>query len=227
MVQISHPYMTTGKTIILTRQTCVGKVISLLFKYAKFVIASLPRIKCLLISWLQSPPAVILQPKKIKFVTVSIVSLSICHEVMGLDAMIFVLCVLSFKPDFSLFSFTFIKKLFSSSLLSAIRVVPSTYLRLLIFILAILIPVCASSSFMELCNAAVTETRGELRGCDRGLKNAGIRQQPACSAGWKRKTQEEQSLSSLGKRKIMGNWTRWWDWRREDGCWNHHQGLSN
>ena len=128
-----------------------------------------------------------------------------CHEVMGLDAMIFVLCVLSFKPDFSLFSFTFIKKLFSSSLLSAIRVVPSTYLRLLIFILASLIPVCASPSFMELCNAAVTETRGELRGCDGGLKNAGIRQQPACSAGWKRKTQEEQSLSSLGKRKIMGN----------------------
>ena len=82
--------MTTGKTIILTRQTCVGKVISLLFKYAKFVIASLPRIKCLLISWLKSPPAVILQPKKIKFVTVSIVSLSICHEVMGPDAIILV-----------------------------------------------------------------------------------------------------------------------------------------
>ena len=72
MVQISNPYITTRKTIILTRKTCVSKVISLLFKYAKFVIASLPRIKCLLISWLQSPPAVILEPKKIKSLTVTI-----------------------------------------------------------------------------------------------------------------------------------------------------------
>ena len=76
----------------------------------------------------------------------SIVSPSICHEVMGLDAMIFVFSMLSFTPSFPLSSYTFIKRLFSSSLLSAIRVVSSVYLRLLIFLLAILIPACASSS---------------------------------------------------------------------------------
>ena len=107
---------------------------------------SLPRSKHLLISWLQSPSAVILEPKKIKSLTVSIVSPSICHEVMGQDAMIFVFWMLSFKPTFSLFSFTFIKRLFSSSSLSTIRVVSSAYLRLLLFLLAILIPACASSS---------------------------------------------------------------------------------
>ena len=91
MVQISHPYMTTGKTIALTIQTFVSKVISLLFNMiSRFVIASLPRSKHLLISWLQSPSAVILEPKKIKSVIVSIVSPSIYHEVMGPDAMIFV-----------------------------------------------------------------------------------------------------------------------------------------
>ena len=83
--------MTTGKTIVLTRQTIVGKVISLLFKMlSRFVTAFLPRSKCLLISWLQSPSAVILEPPKIKSATVSIVSPSICHEVMGPDAMILV-----------------------------------------------------------------------------------------------------------------------------------------
>ena len=83
--------MTTGKTIALTRWTFVGKVMSLLFNMlSRFVIAFLPRSKCLLISWLQSPSVVILEPKKIKSVTVSIVSTSFCHEVMGLDAMIFV-----------------------------------------------------------------------------------------------------------------------------------------
>ena len=91
MVQLSHPYTTTGKIIALTRQTFVGKVISLLFNMlSRLVIAFLPRSKHLLISWLQSPSAVILKPKKIKSVTVSIVSPSICHEVMGPDAMIFV-----------------------------------------------------------------------------------------------------------------------------------------
>ena len=95
---------------------------------------------------LHSPLAVVLKPKKIKSVTVSIVSPSICHEVMGPDAMIFIYGMLSFKPAFSLFSFTFIKRLFSSSSLSAIRVVSSAYLRLLIFLLEILIPACASSS---------------------------------------------------------------------------------
>ena len=84
-------YMTTGKTIALTRRTFVGKVMSLLFNMlSRFVIAFLPRSKCLLISWLQSPSAVILEPKKIKSLTVSIVSPAICHEVMGPDAMIFV-----------------------------------------------------------------------------------------------------------------------------------------
>ena len=116
--------MTTGKTIALIRQTFVGKVMSLLFSIlSRLVIAILPRSKHLLISWLQSPSAVILEPKNIKSLTVSIVSLSICHEVMGPDAMILVLWMLSFKPTFSLSSFTFIKRLFSSFSLSAMRVV--------------------------------------------------------------------------------------------------------
>ena len=88
MVQLSQPYMITGKIISLTRWTFVGKVMSLLFNMlSRFVIAFLPRSKCLLISWLQSPSAVILEPKKIKSVTIFIVSPSICHEVMGLDAL--------------------------------------------------------------------------------------------------------------------------------------------
>ena len=87
MIQLLHPYMTTGKTIALTRWTFVGKVMSLLFNmWYRFVIAFLPRSKCPLLSCLQSLSAVILEPKKIKSVTVSIVSPSICHEVMGLDA---------------------------------------------------------------------------------------------------------------------------------------------
>ena len=91
MVQLSHPYWTTGKTIALTRQTFVGKVMSLLFKMlSRLVIAFLPRSKRLLISWLQSPSAVILEPKKIKSATVSIVSPPVCHEVMRPDAMILV-----------------------------------------------------------------------------------------------------------------------------------------
>ena len=139
--------MTTGKTIALTRWNFVGKVTSLLFNMlSRLVIAFLPRSKRFLISWLQAPSTVILEPPRIKFVTVSILSPSICYEVMGPDAMILVFWMLSFKPDFSLFFLTFIKRLFSSSLLSAIRVVSSAYLRLLIFLLAILIPDCASSS---------------------------------------------------------------------------------
>ena len=90
-VQLSHPYMTTGKTVALTRWTFVGKVISLLFNIlSRLVIIFLPRSKSLLISWLQSPSAVILEPPKIKSDTVSTVSPSICHEVMGQDAMILV-----------------------------------------------------------------------------------------------------------------------------------------
>ena len=147
MIQLSHPYMTTGKTIALTRWTFVSKVMSLLFNMlSSLVIAFLPRSKRLLISWLQSPSAVILEPPKMKSVTVSIVSPSIHHEVMRPDAMILVFWMLSFKPTFSLSSFTVIKRLFSSSLLSAIRVVSSPYLQLLIFLLANLIPACASSS---------------------------------------------------------------------------------
>ena len=91
MVQLSHSYMTTGKTIVLTRWPFVHKVMSLLFNMlSRLVITFLPRSKCLFISWLQSPSAVILEPPKIKSLTVSIVSLSICHEVMGLEAMILV-----------------------------------------------------------------------------------------------------------------------------------------
>ena len=89
IVQISHPYMTTGKTIALTRQTFVDKVMSLLFNMlSRLAITFLPRSKCLLISWLQSPSAVILEPREIKSVTVSTVFPSICHEAMGPDAVI-------------------------------------------------------------------------------------------------------------------------------------------
>ena len=91
MGQLLHPLVTTGKTIALTIWTFVGKVMSLVFNMlSRLVISFLPSSKRLLISWLQSPSAVILQPKKIKSVTVFIVSPSICHEVMGPDAVIFV-----------------------------------------------------------------------------------------------------------------------------------------
>ena len=113
--------------------------ISLLFNMlSRLVIVFLPRSKRLLVSWLQSPSAMILEPKKLKSLTISIVSPSICHEVMGPDAMILVFWMLSFEPTFSLSSFPFIKRLFSSSSPFAIRVVLSAFLRLLIFLLAIL-----------------------------------------------------------------------------------------
>ena len=146
-VQLSHPHMTTGKNIALTRWTFVDKVMSLVFNMlSRLVITFLPRSKHLLISCLQTPAALILEPPKIKSATVFTVSPSICHKVMGLDAMILVFWMLSFKPTFSLSSFTFIRRLFSSSSLSAIRAVSTAYLRLLIFLPAILIPACASSS---------------------------------------------------------------------------------
>ena len=92
IVQLSHPHMTIGKTIALTTQTFVDKVMSLLFNMlSRLVTAFPPRSKCLLISWLQSPSTMILEPEKIKSVTVCIVSPSVCHEVMGPDAMILVL----------------------------------------------------------------------------------------------------------------------------------------
>ena len=164
VVQLSHPYMTTGKTIVLTQWTFVGKVMYLLFNMlSRLVITFLPRSKHLLISWLQSPSAVIWEPQKIKSDTVSIVSPPICHEVMGPDAMTLVFWVLSFKPTFSLSSFTFIKRLFSSSSLSALRVMSSAFLRLLIFLPAILIPACASSNpaFLMMYSAYKLSKQGD------------------------------------------------------------------
>ena len=132
---LSHLNMTTGKTIALTMWTFVCKVISLLFnKPSRFIIAFLPRSKHLFISWLQSKSTMILEPKKIKYAPVATFPPFICHEVMGLDAMILGFWMMSFKSAFSLSSFTIIKRLFSSSPLSAIRVVSSAYLRLLIFL---------------------------------------------------------------------------------------------
>ena len=138
--------MTTRKNIAFTIWTFVGKAMSLLFNILyRFVIAFLPRSKRLLIHGCSHSFQWFLEPKKIKSVTALNFFPSICHEMIGLDAMIFIYWTLSFKPAFSLCSFTLIKRLFSSSL-SAIRVVSSPYLRLLIFLPAILIPACASSS---------------------------------------------------------------------------------
>ena len=138
--------MITGKTIALTRWTFLGKVMSLLFNnLSSLVITFLPRSKRLLISWLQSPSAVIFEPPKIKSVPVSTVSPSICHEVTGPDAIISVFWMLSFKSTFSLSSLTYNKRLFSSSSFSPIRMVSSAYLILLIFLSTILIPAYASS----------------------------------------------------------------------------------
>jgi len=102
MIQLSHPFMTTGKIIALTVRIFVGKVMSQLFNMLlRFVIAFLPRSKCLLISGQQSLSAVILDPKKIKFGTVSIFSPSVCHEVMGLDAIVLVFLNVEFPSSFS------------------------------------------------------------------------------------------------------------------------------
>ena len=151
IVQFSHPYMTTGKTIALTKQTIVGKVMSLFFNMlSRFVTAFLPRSKSLLISWLQSPSAVIWESKKINSHSFHCFPIYLpwmdgtgCHDLS--------FWVLSFKPAFSLSSFIVIKRLFSSSSLFVIRVVSSAYLTLLIFqseisVMSILIPPCASSS---------------------------------------------------------------------------------
>ena len=142
--------MTTGKTIALTRRTFVDKVTSLLFNMlSRLLITFLPRSKHLLISWLQSPSAVILQPRKIKYLTVSTVSPSVCHKVMGPDAMILVFRMLAkfFTLLFHFhchqealwFFFTFCHK---GGVISVSR--------LLVFLLAILIPACASSSLVFL-----------------------------------------------------------------------------
>ena len=138
---IDNSYMTTGKNITFTIWTFVGKVMLPLFNILyRFVIAFLPRSKRLFIHGCSHSLQWFLEPKKIKSVTALNFFPSICHEEMGLDAMILDLWMLSFKPAFSLCSFTFIKRLFSFSSLSAIRMVSSVYLRLLIFLPAILIP---------------------------------------------------------------------------------------
>ena len=138
--------MTTGKNIALTRWTFVGKVMSLLFNMlSRLVIVFLSRSKRLLISWLQSPSAMILEPKKAISHCFNCFPIYLpwsdgtrCHDLH--------FWMLSFMLTFSLFSFTLIKRLFSSSSLSAISVVSSPYLKLLIFLLAILIQICDSSS---------------------------------------------------------------------------------
>ena len=138
--------MTTGKTIAFSRWNFVSKVMSLLFNMlSRWVIAFLPRSKRLLIPWLQSPFAVVLESKKIVCHCFHCFHICLpwsdgtrCHD--------FVSWILSFRPAFSLSSFTFIKRLFNSSPLSAIRVVSSDYLNLLIFLLAFLIPACTSPS---------------------------------------------------------------------------------
>ena len=147
MVQFSHPYMTTRKTMALARWKLVGKVMSLLFNMlSRLIIGFLPRSKqsfnfTAAVNFHSDFGA---QKKKIchcfRFPP------PICHEVMELDAIILVFWMLSFKQAFSLFSFTFIKRLFSSSSLSAIRVVSSAYLKLLTFLPAVLIPAYDSSS---------------------------------------------------------------------------------
>ena len=140
MVQLSHPYVTNWKTITLTILTFVSKVLSLLFNMlSRCVIPFLPRSKCLLISWLQSPSTVILGslfPFSPFYLQWS--DGTRCHNLS--------FWMLSFKPAFSLFSFTFIKRFFSSFTFSAIRVVLSSYLKLLIFLSAILPQACASPS---------------------------------------------------------------------------------
>ena len=125
-----HDYWTNHS---FEKMDFVGQVMWVFFNMLSgLVITFLPTSKRLLISWLQSPSAVILEPRKIKSATASTASPPICHEVMGPDATILVFWMLSFKPTFSLSSFTFLKKLFSSSSLSAIRVVSSAYLRFIV-----------------------------------------------------------------------------------------------
>ena len=129
---------------------------------SSFVIAFLPQSKHLLISWLKPLSTVILEPKKIKLATVSIFFPIYLLEVTGSDAITFDFWMLRFNPAFSFSSFTLIKRLFSSSLLSAIRVVSATYLWLFMFLLAIFIPACESSSlaFHVICSTYKLNKRG-------------------------------------------------------------------
>ena len=163
IIQLSHPYINTGKTKALTRWTFVYKVTSLLFNMlSRLVITFFPR-NHLLISWLQSPSAVILEPQTIKSLTISIVSPSISHEVMGPDAMILVFWIWALSQLFHSPLSLSPKRLFSSYSLSAISVVPSACLRLLIFPPATLIPACASSSpvFLMMYSAYKLNKQGD------------------------------------------------------------------
>ena len=144
MVQLSHPYMTTGKTITLTRWTFLGKVMSLLFNMLSRLVIAFFQGASILISWLQSPSAVILEPKKIVWHCFHCFPIYLPWSDGTRCYYLIVFWMLSSKPTFS-FSF-FIKRLFSFSLLFALRVVSSARLRLLLFLMAILIPACASSS---------------------------------------------------------------------------------
>ena len=159
MVQLSHPYMTTGKTIALTRQTFVGKVMSLLHNMLSRFVKEQMSFNFMAAATICGDFGA---PKN-KGHHCFLVSLSVCREVMWPDGMIILFWMLSFKPAFALCSLTFIKRLFSSSLLSAIRVVSSLYLRLLIFLLAILIAACACSSpaFLMMYSACKLNKQGD------------------------------------------------------------------
>ena len=135
---------------------------SLLFNIlSRLVIAFLPRSKCLLISWLQSPSAVILEPKKINSLTVSIVFPSICHEVMGLDAMIFVFLNVEFQARFFNLLFHFHQKALQFLFAFCHKGGVISYLRLLMFLLAILIPACASSALRTMYSAYKLNKQGD------------------------------------------------------------------
>ena len=166
MVQLSQLYVTTRKTIPLTIRTFVGRVMCLLFNTLSRFWHHFPAkiSNCLLISWLQSPSGVILEPKKRKSVTTFTFPLSICHTVMGPNAMILDFLIFSFKLTFPFFSFTLIRKFFSSSSLSAMREVSSIYLKLL-FLLPVLIPACNSSSpaFLMIWSASRLNNQGDRR----------------------------------------------------------------
>ena len=165
IVQISHPHIIIGKTIALTRWIFVSKVTSLLFNMlSRLVITFLPRSKQASFNFMAAVTICSdFGATQKQSVTFFIVSPSIFHEVIGPDAMILVFWMLSFKPAFSPSSFTFIKRLFSSSSLSAVSVVSSAYLRLLIFLPAILIPACASSSpaFLKMYSAYKLNKQGD------------------------------------------------------------------
>ena len=161
MVQLFNPYTTTGKTIALTRCTFVGKVRSLLFIIlSRFVIAFLPRSKCFIISWLQPPSAVILEPKNIKSVSVSTFSPLIFH---GARYHEFIFWTVSFQTSFFTLLFHFYQEALQFLFTFCHKGVSSAYLRLLIFLPAILIPACASSSpaFLMMYSASKLNKQGD------------------------------------------------------------------